>query len=94
MSRSKRAVPRHSRLDPPTPAQPPAPHGEVKAVQVDRAVLVKTRAGEQMAMTGEWLVTEADGTVQVFSDRAFRLQALRQQLVRMLAAGHGKSKRA
>jgi hypothetical protein len=94
MPRSKRPVPSPSRIDPPTPAQPPAPHAEVKAVQLDRPVLVKTREGEHMATAGEWLVTEADGTVQVHSDRAFRLHALRQQLVRMLAAGDGRSRRA
>jgi hypothetical protein len=87
MPRKDAAVRRSTRLDHSPTSRPPGPHREVKAVQVDRPQWVTTRDGTQFASVGQWLVTEADGSVQVYSDRAFRLQALRQQLLRMLAGG-------
>jgi hypothetical protein len=86
------ATPRRDRLDAPAPT-PPAPHGEIKAVQLERSTIVRTAQGDQHARAGQWLVTEADGTVRIVSDEVFRMETLRSQLLQMIQRGQRRSKR-
>jgi hypothetical protein len=60
---------------------------EVQAVQIQVPVLVQTGKGQRLASRGEWMITEADGTVRVLSDELFRMQTLRQQLTQMVIRG-------
>jgi hypothetical protein len=61
---------------------------EVQAVQVHSPILVETGKGQRLAGRGEWLITEADGTVRVLSDELFRMQTLRQQLTQLVVRSH------
>jgi len=83
---------RRDRLDVPAPALP-APHGEIKAVQIERSAIVRTAQGDQHARAGQWLVTEADGTVRIVSDEVFRMETLRSQLLQMIQRGQRRGKR-
>lgn len=74
-------------------AVPPAPHGEIKAVQLERSAIVRTAQGDQHARAGQWLVTEADGTVRIVSDEVFRMETLRNQLLQMIQSGQRRGKR-
>lgn len=68
--------------------------GEVQAVQVHRPTVVRTRQGETLARVGEWLVKDSDGTVRVFSDQMFRMQALHQQLSQLIGRTQRRSSKA
>ena len=74
-------------------AHPLALSSEVKAVQVERPIVVQTRQGEQLASPGQWLVTEPDGATHVYTDAMFRMQTLREQLLRMIQRSQSQATR-
>lgn len=84
---------RRDRLDAAQPVSPPASHGELKAVQLERPAIVRTAQGEQHARAGQWLVTDADGSVRIVSDDVFRLETLRQELLQVILRGQRRGKR-
>lgn len=84
--KKKTQVPDEARL-------PSVPLAEVKAVQVERSVVVQTPRGECLATPGQWLVTHPDGSVRVVTDQVFRLQTLRQELLQVILRNQTKARK-